>query len=184
MLEGLDKPFTQFLLLALVPSCGFFELLGGFFAYLYRFYSSCMRRLACASTCLDSTVRLGLASISLILWQISTSQTSASPGSAGPSKLATKSLAKRARSISDEANASLLTVSSCTVVIFLPLQQLYYKSYTGQASEQAGLGDRLRSEVLRSISHMRQFSQCGRLANRYYALHLLVRAAFYPEIKI
>ena len=84
---------------------------------LYRLHSPRIRCRACASTCSGSRVREGLASISLIRLQISTSQASATSGSAGPSKLATKSLANRALSVSVRARASDLKDSSCAVVI-------------------------------------------------------------------
>ena len=117
MFKGINESLPQPLLFTLVPSGGFLKLLGGFLAYLYGFHSPCMRRLACASNCSGSRIRSGLASISLILLHISKSQASARPGSAAPSKLATKSLAKRARSVSDSAKASSLTVSSYAVGI-------------------------------------------------------------------
>jgi hypothetical protein len=173
MIKGFDESLSQPLLLTFIPSGGCFKLFSGFLAYSYRFHLPLMRCLACASTCSGSRVRAGLASISLILLHTSRSQASARPESAGPSKLATKSLAKRARSVSESDNASALSVSSCAVVISTTstatILQIMYQAGIHNKSRQQGRfapGRRNRRPCFRRYVpvSVREFSKWRRYA--------------------
>jgi hypothetical protein len=121
MFEGRNEMTSKSLLLTFIPNSSFFEFLSGILAYFYLFHLPRNRALALVRTCSVSTKELGLASISLILPHISTSQASESPDSEGPSKLATRSLANLARSDSERAKTSDRNDSSCAVVILNPI---------------------------------------------------------------
>jgi len=89
----------------------------GFRANLYLQNQLLIRALARAMASSTSKISALPDSMSLILRQISASQASATLISAGPSKLATKSRASLARSLSGKVIAALVILSSCTVFI-------------------------------------------------------------------
>jgi hypothetical protein len=117
VLKGIYQSFTEPGFFLFVPGRGFFQFSGSFPADIYVQNQPLMRALARARTSSTSSSSAFPDSISLIRRQISISQASATSCSAGPSRLATKSLANFARSLSERVMAASLRASSSTVRI-------------------------------------------------------------------
>jgi hypothetical protein len=113
-----NQPYAKSSLFLLIPYGCFFKFESGILANPNFHSQSSMRALARAKTSVVSNSEVGSASSSLILRQISISHAWALSLSTGPSKLATKSLANLARSVTESAITLVLSISSWAVIIF------------------------------------------------------------------
>jgi hypothetical protein len=118
MLKSSNKPGSKSWLFLFIPSSCFFKFPGSFPADLYLQNQTPIRDFALERTSSRSRESAFPDSISLIRRQISMSHASAISPSIGPSRLATKSLANLARSLSDRVIAAFLRASSSAVLIF------------------------------------------------------------------
>jgi hypothetical protein len=116
-LKCIDKLFTKGWLLVFVPCSGFFKLSCGILAYFNLFHHLRILALAAVNTVLASNTDSLPTSIALILRHISMSHAFSIPWSAGPSKLATSSLANCALSASVSVITLARKLSNWAVVI-------------------------------------------------------------------
>lgn len=117
LLKGINEVFSQTGHFQFIPSRSLDQFFGSFRANPYPQNQLVIRALARTMASSASKSSALPDSMSLILRQISASHASATCKSAGPSKLATKSRASLARSLSGKVIAALVIISSCTVFI-------------------------------------------------------------------
>lgn len=121
LFESIDQAFSKPNFFLLIPGSGFFQFCSSFPADSYSQNGQpLIRSLARDRTSFASSSSASPESIWWILRRISRSHASATPSSAGPSRLATRSLAKAARSCSESVMAAFLRVSSSSAVILTP----------------------------------------------------------------
>lgn len=123
LFKSIDQALSEPYFFLLIPRSGFFQFRCSFPADSYfQNYQPLIRSLARDRTSFASRSSVSPESICWILRRISRSHASATPSSAGPSRLATRSLAKAARSCSESIMAAFLRVSSSSAVILHPVE--------------------------------------------------------------
>ncbi len=116
MVNGFDSSTSKSWSLVLIPYRCFFQFTRGLGVYFYLWHQvRCILACALANTSSASSKVAVPLLISLILRQISLSHATATSASAGPSRLATTSLANCARSTSVSSSAAVRKLSSSAV---------------------------------------------------------------------